>query len=174
MCWLSFVFFFSSRRRHTRLVSDWSSDVCSSDLLLVLIHHNLAAGLFFSLLFLDGHGFVDPLVGRLQILGAGCRVGALDIGTFPVHQVQVGHGVVVVRTKFERLIQVIDAFLNVGGVLLLQRGANLLVFGWQGLVGLHAKLGAFFLTGYVGLRPIDDRDRVIRLRVVRIQLGRFL
>src|SRR5262249_59640633 len=27
-----FSFFFSSRRRHTRLVSDWSSDVCSSDL----------------------------------------------------------------------------------------------------------------------------------------------
>src|SRR3989339_26470 len=31
--WSSDVcFFFSSRRRHTRLVSDWSSDVCSSDL----------------------------------------------------------------------------------------------------------------------------------------------
>src|SRR5262249_58461073 len=29
------VFFFSSRRRHTRLVSDWSSDVCSSDLHVV-------------------------------------------------------------------------------------------------------------------------------------------
>src|SRR5438093_13528072 len=29
------MFFFSSRRRHTRLVSDWSSDVCSSDLLSV-------------------------------------------------------------------------------------------------------------------------------------------
>src|SRR5215213_5234145 len=29
---MSFFFFFSSRRRHTRLVSDWSSDVCSSDL----------------------------------------------------------------------------------------------------------------------------------------------
>src|SRR5258706_8645869 len=26
-----YFFFFSSRRRHTRLVSDWSSDVCSSD-----------------------------------------------------------------------------------------------------------------------------------------------
>src|SRR5690242_21471061 len=26
-------FFFSSRRRHTRLTCDWSSDVCSSDLL---------------------------------------------------------------------------------------------------------------------------------------------
>src|SRR5256885_16509752 len=28
-----FVFFFSSRRRHTRLQGDWSSDVCSSDYL---------------------------------------------------------------------------------------------------------------------------------------------
>src|SRR5256885_12218021 len=27
-------FFFSSRRRHTRLQGDWSSDVCSSDLAL--------------------------------------------------------------------------------------------------------------------------------------------
>src|SRR5438477_10932375 len=26
------TFFFSSRRRHTRLTCDWSSDVCSSDL----------------------------------------------------------------------------------------------------------------------------------------------
>src|SRR5207248_8872546 len=26
------VFFFSSRRRHTRSYGDWSSDVCSSDL----------------------------------------------------------------------------------------------------------------------------------------------
>src|SRR5690606_40670416 len=27
-----YVFFFSSRRRHTRFSRDWSSDVCSSDL----------------------------------------------------------------------------------------------------------------------------------------------
>src|SRR5208337_1775289 len=27
-----FFFFFSSRRRHTRYIGDWSSDVCSSDL----------------------------------------------------------------------------------------------------------------------------------------------
>src|SRR6266446_7189586 len=32
MYWYFFVFFFSSRRRHTRLQGDWSSDVCSSDL----------------------------------------------------------------------------------------------------------------------------------------------
>src|ERR1035441_10824545 len=30
LCFL--CFFFSSRRRHTRCLSDWSSDVCSSDL----------------------------------------------------------------------------------------------------------------------------------------------
>src|SRR5215470_19477304 len=30
-----FVFFFSSRRRHTICYRDWSSDVCSSDLFLV-------------------------------------------------------------------------------------------------------------------------------------------
>src|SRR5258705_834775 len=30
------VFFFSSRRRHTRCLSDWSSDVCSSDLAILL------------------------------------------------------------------------------------------------------------------------------------------
>src|SRR5205807_7411047 len=31
-CMMRRIFFFSSRRRHTRLQGDWSSDVCSSDL----------------------------------------------------------------------------------------------------------------------------------------------
>src|SRR2546427_8418485 len=34
-------FFFSSRRRHTRFDCDWSSDVCSSD--LIYLHHNVNA-----------------------------------------------------------------------------------------------------------------------------------
>src|SRR5689334_23946258 len=34
-------FFFSSRRRHTRWNCDWSSDVCSSD----LVHHRADLGL---------------------------------------------------------------------------------------------------------------------------------
>src|SRR5690606_11192993 len=34
MCTLIFCFFFSSRRRHTRFSRDWSSDVCSSDLVI--------------------------------------------------------------------------------------------------------------------------------------------
>src|SRR5215204_7363600 len=35
-----FLFFFSSRRRHTRSLCDWSSDVCSSD----LTHTDYAGG----------------------------------------------------------------------------------------------------------------------------------
>src|SRR5262245_26542820 len=42
----SCFFFFSSRRRHTRCLSDWSSDVCSSDLKLLRrpLHHVLRQG----------------------------------------------------------------------------------------------------------------------------------
>src|SRR2546426_10696447 len=36
---LAVFFFFSSRRRHTRLQGDWSSDVCSSDLVARLPRH---------------------------------------------------------------------------------------------------------------------------------------
>src|SRR5438876_7279871 len=32
LLYLFYLFFFSSRRRHTRWTGDWSSDVCSSDL----------------------------------------------------------------------------------------------------------------------------------------------
>src|SRR5256885_4110014 len=35
ICGCESVFFFASRRRHTRLQGDWSSDVCSSDLYAV-------------------------------------------------------------------------------------------------------------------------------------------
>src|SRR5260370_36451391 len=36
MC-IAYFFFFSSRRRHTRFKCDWSSDVCSSDLVAVTV-----------------------------------------------------------------------------------------------------------------------------------------
>src|SRR5258706_5235765 len=40
------LFFFSSRRRHTRLVSDWSSDVCSSDLWAIFQNESNVLGLY--------------------------------------------------------------------------------------------------------------------------------
>src|SRR6266496_3583784 len=36
-------FFFSSRRRHTRSLRDWSSDVCSSDLYRALVDGRIDA-----------------------------------------------------------------------------------------------------------------------------------
>src|SRR5690554_7852693 len=52
-------FFFSSRRRHTRCGRDWSSDVCSSDLLrrlLIAFQHGLRQ------LGIDGHTYLFTLV----------------------------------------------------------------------------------------------------------------
>src|SRR4051794_41359724 len=40
---LSFFFFFSSRRRHTRWTGDWSSDVCTSDLVGALCRGRASA-----------------------------------------------------------------------------------------------------------------------------------
>src|SRR5690554_7213330 len=50
VCWylrvsgIFFFFFFSSRRRHTRCGRDWSSDVCSSDLMFISIVGAMATG----------------------------------------------------------------------------------------------------------------------------------
>src|SRR2546430_13120987 len=42
-CATALVFFFSSRRRHTRFDCDWSSDVCSSDLIVAYVSSPLRA-----------------------------------------------------------------------------------------------------------------------------------
>src|SRR5690606_40853418 len=67
---VSFVFFFSSRRRHTRFSRDWSSDVCSSDLEVY------AAGL-------GGRGLLADLrLGRdhLRARLVERRAGLVDVG----------------------------------------------------------------------------------------------
>src|SRR5207249_2424726 len=80
-------FFFSSRRRHTRSKRDWSSDVCSSDLLCeatvrqateqhadcLLVHH----GMFW------GGGGLRPLVGPAYRRIAGLIKG--NIALYAAH-----------------------------------------------------------------------------------------
>src|SRR2546422_3937862 len=65
---LWFFFFFSSRRRHTRCSRDWSSDVCSSDLMpKVKIKRGPDGKLNISDLFAataDTTGFTTPLLGE--------------------------------------------------------------------------------------------------------------
>src|SRR6201996_4835401 len=77
-----FLFFFSSRRRHTRFDCDWSSDVCSSDLiraaLWTLRGKRLAA---LGLAFKGGTDDVrdSPAVDLIRrLLDAGCCVAAHD------------------------------------------------------------------------------------------------
>src|SRR5215204_4451020 len=73
MLYYFFFFFFSSRRRHTRSLCDWSSDVCSSDLLVQ------AAIVFFNQVFRDGFFHADMHPGNMLIDADGTIV-ALDFG----------------------------------------------------------------------------------------------
>src|ERR1019366_9970494 len=59
--------FFSSRRRYTILVSDWSSDVCSSDLLAFSSHQKRFSGLVLLL------AYKMPKSDLFQIGRASCR-----------------------------------------------------------------------------------------------------
>src|SRR5438034_6844854 len=75
---VSFLFFFSSRRRHTRSLCDWSSDVCSSDL-----GTGVGGALILDGRLWTGHSGYAGEIGHMQIdpkgvpCGCGC-VGCLE------------------------------------------------------------------------------------------------
>src|SRR5256885_14386034 len=75
------LFFFSSRRRHTRLQGDWSSDVCSSDLSDRMIVGGESAGGYMAaavvLRIRDELGAID------QVDGANLVFGVYDWGRSP-------------------------------------------------------------------------------------------
>src|SRR6266702_7912975 len=84
-------FFFSSRRRHTRWPRDWSSDVCSSDLLGSLQFNSKNAGLAAFLRFSERPNWKimengkRPARGERKLLQSVRRPGALQerISAFP-------------------------------------------------------------------------------------------
>src|SRR5256886_6365752 len=74
------VFFFSSRRRHTRFDCDWSSDVCSSDLLPTVIAVMIPSGIDdgkvrnqlldeFNIEIAGGFGSVKSKIWRVGLMG---------------------------------------------------------------------------------------------------------
>src|SRR5215211_8822871 len=87
------VFFFSSRRRHTRSLCDWSSDMCSSDLIETATgmageSGGERAATCFAFRSLDQHGrpsslrriAIDPVKG-LHVIGfAVARLALLVVG----------------------------------------------------------------------------------------------
>src|SRR5438034_7384616 len=68
-------FFFSSRRRHTRSLCDWSSDVCSSDL---LAFHCVASAL------------IDPRFAKRQLIQLGREWYMHPNGQFPAYEWNFG------------------------------------------------------------------------------------
>src|SRR5699024_11759706 len=81
LCVVDLLFFFSSRRRHTRSKRDWSSDVCSSDLVAAV-----SAGAMYTLMYLaafpiasnplyDTHLLLAVAMIAMAGLAAGDHVG---------------------------------------------------------------------------------------------------
>src|SRR5205085_6993375 len=64
---ICFVFFFSSRRRHTRFDCDWSSDVCSSD--LVAPGYDMARTVARALLGQEGTFAGADMSTKLKLMG---------------------------------------------------------------------------------------------------------
>src|SRR5699024_8920852 len=84
-----FLFFFSSRRRHTRSKRDCSSDVCSSDLRIQLMFPNsdfISAGFFNEMLTMHGTTMIFlaamPILLGLMNAAMPLQIGARDVA-FP-------------------------------------------------------------------------------------------
>src|SRR5437764_8599030 len=84
---LLLLFFFSRRRRHTRYIGDWSSDVCSSDLFLILaviaiVYHNRHKlshpGSLGARTFGGGNNSVCHFIKKSSVFR--CKCSAADIG----------------------------------------------------------------------------------------------
>src|SRR5690606_40869672 len=64
------LYFFSSRRRHTRFSRDWSSDVCSSDLLRDALAHPSASGAI-DVSTDEAADLIEPFGVLLDVVGDG-------------------------------------------------------------------------------------------------------
>src|SRR5256885_1367204 len=99
--WLLCVFFFSSRRRHTRLQGDWSSDVCSSDLFgsaaTVVLALQVVTGILLAFIYVPSAGEAWNSLHTLnQHVSAGWFIRALHgwgsnfmVAIVLIHMVQV-------------------------------------------------------------------------------------
>src|SRR5262245_64340896 len=89
--WPSSCFFFSSRRRHTSCLSDWSSDVCSYDLLLDAANGSQETG---------------PLNDHVAV-GQDRRVGLIQIQ--PVRGLVVREGPIALEREGPILVRVVES-----------------------------------------------------------------
>src|SRR3989449_847209 len=72
-------FFFSSRRRHTRCSRDWSSDVCSSDLVPLAVEALQDSAIPVAAVSTGFPAGLNPLPQRIEEIKASVAAGAQEI-----------------------------------------------------------------------------------------------
>src|SRR5437762_8126718 len=110
-----FFFFFSSRRRHTRYIGDWSSDVCSSDLIFDS-YYDRYRGAIPSIRVVDGvvhPGMKIAFGAHRDDLYEVDEVGYLQLGHKPAEQLEAGEvGYVVANVRGVRETRPGDTILD--------------------------------------------------------------
>src|SRR6267378_653351 len=171
MRYLIVFFFFSSRRRHTRSLRDWSSDVCSSDLLTIYDGTRSDA-----VLFGDGQSGICTTPTYEWVRGEIGQIGA---------QVVVVDGVSDTYASNENARANVKAFVRAIRNLIPADGAALLIAhvdkgsankpntsqGYSGSTGWNNSVRArWYLRPEVGdaedSAPTDDRVVVLELQKV--------
>src|SRR5690606_14219408 len=134
-----FFFFFSSRRRHTRFSRDWSSDVCSSDLRMLIV----GVSLFTLASLLCGLAqWQWMLVAARAVQGAGAAVAAPT-------------AFALVATTFapgparNQAIAIVGSMVGIGSVGGLVVGGALTEFSWRWIFLINVPIGALIVLGAV-------------------------
>src|SRR5690625_1591652 len=147
------IFFFSSRRRHTRWPRDWSSDVCSSDLVPVLCQGE------------DGTG---ALIDRFAADPETCLFGTLSLW----------QGVDVPGPALSLVLIDRIPFPRPDDPLLAARQRAVSAHGGNGFMAVAASHAALLLAQGAGrlLRRIDDRGviAVLDSRLLTARYGGYL
>src|SRR5690242_21206220 len=84
------LFFFSSSRRHTRLTCDWSSDVCSSDLVIGADEHRKYYTRQALVELLTSHGFRIEQERAISLHAKGGSMERLAIRAFKRTHPKIG------------------------------------------------------------------------------------
>src|SRR3712207_6788157 len=104
-----FIFFFSSRRRHTRYWRDWSSDVCSSD--LVGIHPAVPA--------LLNYAIVVGTQIKMDVPGKASTIALVDNIEPPIVRLDDGKVIQVITVEqAERIRSHVSKILYLGDMLI--------------------------------------------------------
>src|SRR2546426_9941603 len=107
---LPFFFFFSSRRRHTRLQGDWSSDVCSSDLVEMPAGVAVDLGCAYALeVDSSGNGLIHVTAGYVELQWSGRR-SIVPLGFAARTRPGVGPGVPFAADAPEALRLALEAY----------------------------------------------------------------